>query len=341
MGRPATDERPDPTGDVIAAADIEELEASVLPWQFDMRQMSRGAMEARIHVGLVGDILATCEHWSKRVVAHGATPPGYLALAGTGSGKSLKWCGREIDSQHILCGLDGAECYFATPDREFHWVLLIPQGSLAGYLDLHTVEKLRSRRILRCAPELSMRLFALARRAVEPPVGSNPRGQDSPGTMALRAELMEAASQLILGEGGNRRYSRRRRHYRMWRRAIEATNSVRGPINVSELASEVGVSRRTLERAFEGTVGISPYKFSRLHRLNRLYRDLRRAHVQQGSVTQLLMDWGFSELGRTAVEYKSLFGESPSMTLAQESSSSSLTLADALHEGPAPDSADL
>ena len=268
-------------------------------------------------------------------------PRGTWPLQGLDRGRASSGVVARVDSQHILCGLDGAECDFATPDREFHWVLLIPQESLASYLDPQTVESLRDRRVLRCAPELSVRLFALARRAVEPSVGSIPCGQDSPGTMALRAELMEAASQLVIGESGNRRYSRRRRNYRVWRRAIEATNSVRGPISVSELASEVGASRRTLERAFQETVGVSPYKFSRLHRLNRLYRDLRRANVQQGSVTQLLTDWGFSELGRTAVEYRSLFGESPSMTLAQEPSSSNLTLADALNEGTAPDSADL
>ena len=330
MDRPATDERPDPTGEVIAAVDIEELEMSVDPWRFDMRQMSRGAMDARIQVGLVGDILATCEHWSKKIVAKGASPPGYLALAGTGSRTSFKWCGHEIDSRHLVCGLDAAECDFVTPDREFHWVLLIPHEAMASYLGLQMVESLRGRRVLRCAPELSSRLFALANRAVQPSTSHDAGGQPTPGTMVLRAELLESAAQLISGENGNRRHSKRRQRYRIYRQAVGITDRLRRPISVVDIASELGVSRRTLERAFHETLGISPYKFTRLHRFNRLRRDLRTARGRETSVTQLLTDWGFTELGRTAVEYKSLFGESPSTTLAQGPSAPGLRLADAL-----------
>ena len=255
---------------------------------------------------------------------------GYLALAGTDSRQSFKWCGHEIDSRHLVCGLDAAECDFVTPDREFHWVLLIPQEALASYLDPQTVESLRGRRVLRCAPELSSRLFALANRAVQPSTSHGAGGRQTPATMVLRAELLEAAAQLISGEDGKRRYSKRRRRHRICHQAIGITDSLRRPIDVVDLASELGVSRRTLERAFHETLGISPYKFTRLHRFNRLRRDLRTARGRETSVTQLLTDWGFTELGRTAVEYKSLFGESPSTTLAQGPSAPGLRLADAL-----------
>ena len=334
MNHTARDEHPDPTGDVIAADDIEHLEASVFPWQFDMRQMSPGTMEARIHVGLVGDILATLEHWSHKVVARGVTPAGYLALAGTGSGRRFKWCGREIDSRHLVCGLDAAECDFVTPDREFHWVLLIPQELLAHYLDPNEVERLSERRILRCEPRISQRFFALTKRATQPTYSSSLSGHDSLATKVLRAELLETAAQLVSGETGRRKPSNRQLHYRLCRRAAATIDYLREPINIPDLASEVGVSRRTLERAFRETLGVSPHRYSRLHRLNRLYRDLLTAHNRETKVSELLTRWGFTELGRTSVEYKRLFGESPSKTLAKAPTTTSLRLADALNSGP-------
>jgi AraC family ethanolamine operon transcriptional activator len=304
-----------------------------------MRQMSRGTMKARIHVGLVGEILATREHWSHQIVGRGVTPAGYLALAGTGPAQSFRWCGHEVDSRHLVCGLDAAECDFATPDGEVHWVLLIPRELLAHYLDPKDVERLGERRILRCEPRVANRFFDLANRAIQPSYGAPPSGLDALATKVLRAELLETAAQLLSGENGRRKPSSRRLHYQLCRRAVAAIDSLRRPVNVPDLASEVGVSRRTLERAFQDTLGLSPYKYSRFHRLNRLHRNLLAARNHERNVTELLTRWGFTELGRTAVEYKRLFGESPSTTLAAEPGWTSYRLADALNSGSASTSA--
>ena len=329
-GVPETCDTPNLTGSVIAARDIEELEGAVFPWQLDMRQVSKGTMDARIRLGEVGGILATRAHWSRKVVAVGATPAVYLALAGSASEKSFKYCGHEIDSRQVACGLDGTDIDFATPQLEDHWVLLIPQKLLVDYLGERTMAALRGRRVLRCEPNLSSRLFSLANRAVDSRLSSHGPFLERHSTKALRADLLEAAAQLVTGSDGNRRDSGRRRRYRACCRAIAYSKRLREPIGVQDMARIVGVSRRTLERAFAETLGISPYRYLRLHRLNRLHRELRSAHPGERSVTAMLSEWGFSELGRTAVEYKRLFGESPSVTLAERPVSPSLKLADAL-----------
>ena len=166
MGSHQACDTPNLTGSVIAARDIEELEGAVFPWQLDMRQVSKGTMDARIRLGEVGGILATREHWSRKVVAAGASPAGFLALAGSASEKSFKYCGHEIDSRQVTCGLDGTDIDFATPQLEDHWVFLIPQELLVDYLGEKTVAALRGRRALRCEPNLSSRLLSLANRDV-------------------------------------------------------------------------------------------------------------------------------------------------------------------------------
>ena len=330
----SADATPDLTGSVITARDIEVLESSVFPWQLDMRQVSSGTLDARIHIGQVGGILATREYWSRGLVASGTTPSGYVALAGTGSEKTIKWCGEEIDSQRVLCGIDSAEIDFATPDFEDHWVLLVPERLLLDYLGERPVEALRGQRALSCHPSLSARLLALASRSCVPAEAANGPNLGRHTTLALRSDLLDAVAQLVTGDLGNQETSSPRGHYQVCCRAIAYVKSVRMPITVPELASAVNVKRRTLERAFRRSLGISPYRFLRLHRLNRLHKDLRAGRSQGKTVTALLMDWGFSELGRTAVEYKSLFGESPSATLARGASPTGLRLADALVEGP-------
>jgi len=334
MGSHEACDTPNLTGGVIAARDIEELEGAVFPWQLDMRQVSKGTMDARIRFGEVGGILATREHWSRKVVAVGATPAGFLALAGSASEKSFKYCGHEIDSRQVACGLDGTDIDFATPQLEDHWVVLIPQELLADYLGEQTVATLHGQRVLRSEPTLSRRLLALANRAVDLSTGRVWPRLGYHSTKALRADLLEAAAQLVTGGDRERRYSAKRQRHHIFCRAMAYAKNLRKPISVPELAAAVGVSRRTLERAFAETLGISPYRFLRLHRLNRLHRELRRAHPGERSVTALLSEWGFSELGRTAVEYRRLFGKSPSATLVERPVSRSLKLADALIAAP-------
>ena len=98
-----------------------------------------------------------------------------------------------------------------------------------------------------------------------------------------------------------------------------------------DLAAAVGVSQRVLELGFKETLGISPRRFLRWSRLNHLHRELRNARAEISTVTEIAGRWGFTELGRTAMEYKRLFGESPSSTLRQDGRLPSLRYADLLH----------
>ncbi len=85
--------------------------------------------------------------------------------------------------------------------------------------------------------------------------------------------------------------------------------------SVEDLAQEVGVSKRSIFQAFKREYGIGPRRFREIVRLNALRASLYRSEPDASSVTLLANDHGFSELGRMAGKYRSLFGELPSETL--------------------------
>ena len=66
--------------------------------------------------------------------------------------------------------------------------------------------------------------------------------------------------------------------------------------------------------------------------MNGAHHDLRAADADFSRVSRIGNDWGFSELGRFAVEYKKFFGESPSETLRSPANLAPIRLADALSE---------
>jgi AraC family ethanolamine operon transcriptional activator len=84
---------------------------------------------------------------------------------------------------------------------------------------------------------------------------------------------------------------------------------------IQEMSRILAVSPRQLFRAFHAEVGMSPAKFLKHHRLTRVRLELVEADPAEATVTSVANSWGFWELGRFAVDYRQLFGESPSQTL--------------------------
>lgn len=89
------------------------------------------------------------------------------------------------------------------------------------------------------------------------------------------------------------------------------------PVYLAELCGAVGVPERTLRDTFQTLLGISPLKYLQLRRMRQARATLQQADKATQSVKAIALDNGFWELGRFAVEYKRLFGESPSETLGK------------------------
>jgi AraC-like DNA-binding protein len=83
---------------------------------------------------------------------------------------------------------------------------------------------------------------------------------------------------------------------------------------VTEICAAIGVSDRTLRLHCMEHFGMSPHRYLWLRRMNLAQRALTLADPDATTVTTIANDYGFAELGRFAVEYRKLFGESPSAT---------------------------
>jgi len=99
------------------------------------------------------------------------------------------------------------------------------------------------------------------------------------------------------------------------KRAIDYMEARLGtPIAIADVAEASGIAGRTLFKHFRDFHGISPMQYLRNSRFEKVRDALLRAEPEE-SVTEIAMNWGFTHMGRFAVEYRQRFGESPSESL--------------------------
>ena len=83
--------------------------------------------------------------------------------------------------------------------------------------------------------------------------------------------------------------------------------------SVADLCRVFGVSRRSLQYAFEEVVGINPVTYLRAQRLSAVRRAIKTAETNT-PVMEIAARWGFWHPSYFTASYKKLFGELPSAT---------------------------
>jgi len=89
-------------------------------------------------------------------------------------------------------------------------------------------------------------------------------------------------------------------------------------VTLADLCRVADSSERRVRRAFYECYNMSPTAFLRIAALNEVRHLLLENHPARDAVSRSASEFGFWHLSRFAGQYRALFGETPSMTLAHE-----------------------
>jgi AraC-like DNA-binding protein len=176
-----------------------------------------------------------------------------------------------------------------------------------------------SRQYLRPDPDLMSRLLKLHEAAGHLARTNPPLLEQTEVACALEHQLIHLMVR-CLTEGAASNLTRSFRHHDRIIARFEEFLKVNPdePLYLTEICTAIGVSERTLRAACEEHLGMGPIRYLTLRRMHLVRRALLRANHSTATVTQIVTDHGFWELGRFAVQYKALFGESPSVSLQRQ-----------------------
>jgi AraC-like DNA-binding protein len=136
----------------------------------------------------------------------------------------------------------------------------------------------------------------------------------------LEQALIEAlVGCLSTCEGQENSFGQRQHSIVMSRFRKVVEENLEEPLYIPEICKAIRVSTRTLQMCCREHLGMGPKRYLVLRRMHLVRRTLLQARPDATTVAAVAMRYGFWELGRFAVKYRSLFDELPSATLGRQS----------------------
>jgi AraC family ethanolamine operon transcriptional activator len=254
------------------------------------------------------------------VIAEAAADPGGLLFFIPVTGRHMI-NGHAGDDQMVLLAPGGADFTIAVQD-EFEWVSVFVPQELRGSEEPRAYCDWRGSRIGRPGKEQVARLRSflsgiLRNAQIEPTVLTAPAA-----LAAMQADVLAACRSVVRCEPTipttGRPLVPRAHIIRTAKALIEGCEDE--VLGIDDLARAADVSVRTLQTAFLDYFGIPPHRYLTLRRLHQVREALRRADLDETTVTRIAARFGFWQFGRFAGQYRRLFGELPSATLARSDS---------------------
>ena len=302
-----------------------DAQAALQPWiAMECYQLSAGAQLAQMDSLDLGHQQIVREQQTAAVQKLGTTPANLCTVS---------YCTPDPTFRFSELGASEAgSIYFMPGNTEFD--LFVPAGAQTAYLSFEQDLFLSGARTLdpvnwEQAPQQIMSIPTLQPFALQTIVRQwlaadqwDATSGNRPAADLLRKLLMQDVLQLACdsGTGGPHTSSRERS------RALQVCRATRAYVEdrlaadvvptIVDICSLLSVSERTLQYAFRTYVDMAPLAYLRLCRLNKVRAILRASDPLLTTVTAIAMRFGFFHLGRFAIAYRRLFGETPSATLA-------------------------
>ena len=257
-------------------------------------------------------------------IVHGATEKNLcmFAFLAADNQAHITFNGTEPPQSHIVFCSPGTE-YVTSTTAECCWSgITLPPETLASASQAlvgYEVNAPKASQIIRTPPPLIGRLLNLHRLA-------NQLAATAPGVLthpeiakAIEQELLRALITCLANPANAKEPNHsRQRVMQRFHQVIEAKQY--DPLYLPEVCAAVGVPERTLYGICMDYFGLSPHRYLWLRRMNLVRRALALAdpNIRANSVTGIASDYGFTEFGRFSVQYRAMYGESPSTTLRRK-----------------------
>jgi AraC family ethanolamine operon transcriptional activator len=300
--------------------DFDEFAESARNWSGDFKQLQPGRFQCEALQYIQGNIQFMHARMNQHIEQQGNSPKGLRTFAIPAIRHlRLNWLGTVIpdDSVLIFQPQRGLDCV-SWNDFDMY-TFSMPQGQINELcLELgcpSLSERIEQSDIIRCQPSALAelrRMFAV--------IDGSLKSSSYPSEQWIHEEIRCTLPIMLLHALAWAQETTLARPVCLRDNVIKQIKayldaSPEMPPKIYDLCSRFHVSQRTLEYAFREHFGITPKRYLKTHRLNRVRKTLRQGTERQTAIADIANRFGFWHMGQFAADYRNLFSELPSETL--------------------------
>lgn len=307
---------------VRATRDIDEHATAVEAWQQRYHQVAPGRFTGELAEAWLDGVQLFRERTSEPLYEEGSAWPNAVAIALLVRPQApVRWQAMQWGESSALILRRGEEMRFRTTARLDVVALALDEEELGRYgvevegRDLTAALNTRDGMLLDASD--ADRVIGVLGRALEEIAARPDQLGRAELRRALREDILQALVAALPRSGPDERAPSLGTRCRIADRArAHILDHIDEALTIADLCNALRVSRRSLQYSFNDVYGINPVKYLKIVRLNGARRDLRNAGGRLGSVQDVAAKWGFWHLSHFAEDYRHLFLETPSRTLA-------------------------
>lgn len=304
----------------LTSQDIDKIPPVLPDWDVEWRQLSRGIFRGQLKFAWFDQIELFYASWNQVVQIQGRSPPETVTfgIEISSQGRAI-WQGLEYDNQDVLINFN-QEIDLKVPAGYEMFVVAVKRDLLLEYADLQQrclhqkdLQKSLGRANLAALNAIKAYLqfnFALLELDLD-----NKKQYSS--SYAITQDVVSLLITILLSA---KDFPTQLPHSLQRFRLVKQVERymlthLDQPLTIDQLCQVAGISARSLNNYFHDLLDMSPMAYFKALRFNRVRSALKLADPTMDKVAPIAKRWGFQHMGCFSVDYKAMFGESPSETL--------------------------
>ena len=309
----------------LTTRECEELNvwSDVVGFETDYQQVERGRFDAWFDMIVAEDLRIVDQYCNREMAISGVPPEGFIPLLITRNRNAKGiFQGKALEENEVSIMRPGFEGTYRTPQDLRLTTLLFPEDRLrraVASIDGGDFDALiPGTRLFKLPGQTVDRLCSITDKILS-------AARAGPGSFSSRMWLPEIqdlfVTTLVGGLSAESDVELKGLARRNRVRAVSAARdyieaNLGDPLGTEVISQAIGVSPRTLEYAFRDIFDTTPLLYLKNRRLHAARRRLLEDSEPKPTVTSAAQACGFHHLSYFARDYRAMFGESPSETLA-------------------------